>query len=1065
MAILQGARITGSIIATSFIKAAGFSGSLTASNLYVLGKAGIGTSSPLYKTDIAGSTGYDITTDNATVLRVRSITSRYPTFPGETTAIALTKTNEPYGWRLLSQYVADTYAGANFHIQNSINVTPAWESKLTILRDGNVGIGTTSPSSAASFNKVVEAYDATSLSYQVNSGGTYKAEFGISSNGGWLGTSTTHDMRFVSNGTERMRITSGGNIGIGTTSPIQKLHIVGSTLITNNNYHYGYTVAGAQSNLIGISSADNIMVGQNNVNHANTIIYGGLGVIDLNTSGSTRMRVTYDGNVGIGTTSPGAKLELYNGNFKISDGNRIIFGASDPQIYGNSGVLTFRTNSTDKMYLDANGNLGIGTSSPLERITFGSSDSIIARSSDTTFNSGYCSRILFNQGGTGYGYLGFYTYEGGSGGGERMRIAENGNVGIGTTSPGAKLDIRQTSAATGLRVFTNDTTTANIAQFVGYDNSLGDTTRMVIQAGGNVGIGTTSPGNLLHVYSTASETAIKVTSTASSGDAALYLQAFNATPGNNVISFGDTASSGVGQIVYQHSNDSMQFKTNSSERVRIDSSGNVGIGTSTVGNKLTVYTTTQYDGYYLRNSNGVVGTMLGVSATNDDGTIGLYSNVVLKTNITANGASYFNGGSVGIGTTSPKQSLTIFGEISLRNNDAYYWNAYYSSGFKYIGTGYAGYTIIDSTGAYTINTTNSSGTADAVASMVTRMYISSSGNVGIGTTSPLTKLNLSGGSGAVYQTFTDTTNAYHHGYVGKNGGGLVFGFSSQNGSFSADEKMRIDTTGNVGIGTSSPSYKLDVAGGIKIGGEETLPFAIGSMYLSYNSAINRIYYGDGTGYDLRFSKRGAGATTDFVTFKDTGNVGIGTSSPVNKLHVSGSSTNLPLKLEGLTSNATGYFLTVDNTTGVVYKSTGGANGTSGTSGANGSPGTSGTSGSGSSGISGSSGTSGTTNIKAWVHFDGTGTPTINASLNVSSITDNNTGDYTINFTTAFANANYVVAGTVTYEYENPGQSINNMFIAVPRRPTAQLAGSCRISTPGSDNALYDCKYVRVLFSN
>jgi hypothetical protein len=221
-----------------------------------------------------------------------------------------------------------------------------------------------------------------------------------------------------------------------------------------------------------------------------------------------------------------------------------------------------------------------------------------------------------------------------------------------------------------------------------------------------------------------------------------------------------------------------------------------------------------------------------------------------------------------------------------------------------------------------------------------------------------------------------------------------------------------------------------------------------------------------------------------------GNVGIGTTSPVNKLHVSGSSTNLPLKLEGLTSNATGYFLTVDNTTGVVYKSTGGANGTSGTSGANGSPGspgssgtngtsgtsgangnpgTSGTSGAngnaGSSGITGTSGTSGVTNIKAWIHFNGTGTPSSNASNNVSSITDNGTGDYTINFTTAFSNANYVVAGTATYQYENPGQSINNMFIAVPRRPTAQLAGSCRISTPGSDNVLYDCDYVRVLFSN
>ena len=44
--------------------------------------------------------------------------------------------------------------------------------------------------------------------------------------------------------------------------------------------------------------------------------------------------------------------------------------------------------------------------------------------------------------------------------------------------------------------------------------------------------------------------------------------------------------------------------------------------------------------------------------------------------------------------------------------------------------------------------------------------------------------------------------------------------------------------------------------------------------------------------------------------------------------------------------------------------------------------------------------------KAWVNFDGSGTPAIRDSFNVSSITDNGTGDYTINFTTAFANTNY-----------------------------------------------------------
>jgi len=52
--------------------------------------------------------------------------------------------------------------------------------------------------------------------------------------------------------------------------------------------------------------------------------------------------------------------------------------------------------------------------------------------------------------------------------------------------------------------------------------------------------------------------------------------------------------------------------------------------------------------------------------------------------------------------------------------------------------------------------------------------------------------------------------------------------------------------------------------------------------------------------------------------------------------------------------------------------------------------------------------SGTT-CKAWVNFDGTSTVSIRASYNVSSITDNGTGDYTVNFTTAFADANYIVS--------------------------------------------------------
>ena len=57
--------------------------------------------------------------------------------------------------------------------------------------------------------------------------------------------------------------------------------------------------------------------------------------------------------------------------------------------------------------------------------------------------------------------------------------------------------------------------------------------------------------------------------------------------------------------------------------------------------------------------------------------------------------------------------------------------------------------------------------------------------------------------------------------------------------------------------------------------------------------------------------------------------------------------------------------------------------------------------------------------KAWVNFNGTGTVSITQSFNVSSITDNGVGDYTVNFTTAMPNANFAVASTGEAEAANP----------------------------------------------
>jgi hypothetical protein len=81
--------------------------------------------------------------------------------------------------------------------------------------------------------------------------------------------------------------------------------------------------------------------------------------------------------------------------------------------------------------------------------------------------------------------------------------------------------------------------------------------------------------------------------------------------------------------------------------------------------------------------------------------------------------------------------------------------------------------------------------------------------------------------------------------------------------------------------------------------------------------------------------------------------------------------------------------------------------------------------------------------KAWVNFDGTGTVAINASYNVSSITDNGTGDYTVNFTTAISDTNYTVfAGCITGDNLN----INDAFGVKGNNSSSSITGPVLKST-------------------
>ena len=84
--------------------------------------------------------------------------------------------------------------------------------------------------------------------------------------------------------------------------------------------------------------------------------------------------------------------------------------------------------------------------------------------------------------------------------------------------------------------------------------------------------------------------------------------------------------------------------------------------------------------------------------------------------------------------------------------------------------------------------------------------------------------------------------------------------------------------------------------------------------------------------------------------------------------------------------------------------------------------------------------------KAWVNFNGTGTVAIRAAFNVSSITDNGTGDYTVNFTTAMPNANYAWAGVAAYQ---------NVYLSYTDATYTQSASSVRIMARTSTNTAYD----------
>ena len=234
--------------------------------------------------------------------------------------------------------------------------------RMRIDSSGNVLIGTTSP-----------AWNATGRhSLEVN--GTSDALIGLRVNDGSNGyiyhdgTNMTFQNNsngyeaFATNGTERMRIDSSGNVGIGTTSPSKLLHLYS----TGNNAYTRYAYSGSGSYFEVGQGADSLAYVWNATNTA--MLFG--------TNNTERMRIDSSGNVGIGTSSPGYRLGVVPGG---SDGYAIrVFGASSTNAgyiqftdnaasteQGKIGVngssnLTFSTGGTERMRIDSGGSVLVG---------------------------------------------------------------------------------------------------------------------------------------------------------------------------------------------------------------------------------------------------------------------------------------------------------------------------------------------------------------------------------------------------------------------------------------------------------------------------------------------------------------------------------------------------------------------------------------------------------------------------------------------------------------------------------------------------------------------------------